>query len=119
MTLVVFTNSEMPFGGLLQGSDGNLYGTTRGGGVFGQGSIFRLSVPMQAKLLSIAKLNGTVTSSWSVVVGQTYQAQYCTDLVKGNWLNLASSASATNGTLIVSDVVSADPQRFYRLALLP
>ena len=118
-TLVVFTNGERPFGGLLQASDGNLYGATIGGGVFAQGSIFRLSVPMPAKLLSVAKLGGTLTSSWSVVAGQMYQAQYCADLAKGNWLNLASSTSATNGTLVVSDVVSADPQRFYRLALLP
>ena len=32
-----------PFGGLLLSSDGNLYGTTAGGGTFGSGTIFRMS----------------------------------------------------------------------------
>jgi len=118
-TLVVFTNGEIPFGGLLQASDGNLYGTTRGGGTYGHGTVFRLSVPMPPVLRSLTPTGGVLTANWSVVAGQTYQSQYCTDLSKTNWINLGASAPATNGTMTVSDVVGPDPQRFYRLALLP
>jgi uncharacterized repeat protein (TIGR03803 family) len=40
-----FTNSdgEAPRGGLAQGSDGNLYGTTAFGGFFGSGTVFRIT----------------------------------------------------------------------------
>jgi hypothetical protein len=47
------------------------------------------------------------------------QPQYCTDLVKATWNNLGASLTATNGSMTISDLVGADPQRFYRLALLP
>jgi uncharacterized repeat protein (TIGR03803 family) len=40
--LYTFTNDEYPDGGLLIGSDGNLYGTTGGGGDDFEGSVFQL-----------------------------------------------------------------------------
>ncbi len=49
-TLVMFSGSEPNFrgadprSGLIQGSDGNLYGTTRTGGNFNQGTVFRMSL---------------------------------------------------------------------------
>jgi uncharacterized repeat protein (TIGR03803 family) len=39
------TTSFWPQGGLLEDSAGNLYGTTRGGGTYGVGTIFELSPP--------------------------------------------------------------------------
>ena len=36
-------DGRWPYGGLLQGSDGNLYGTTRGGGTADMGTVFRIS----------------------------------------------------------------------------
>ncbi len=46
-TLFTFseTTSFWPQGGLLEDSAGNLYGTTRGGGTYGVGTIFELSPP--------------------------------------------------------------------------
>jgi len=37
-----FLHGEAPYAGLIQAADGNFYGTTRGGGAFGHGTIFRL-----------------------------------------------------------------------------
>jgi len=46
-SLYSFTNGidgSKPFAGLVQGRDGKLYGTTSGGGLYGQGTVFRLDV---------------------------------------------------------------------------
>jgi uncharacterized repeat protein (TIGR03803 family) len=34
-----------PFGGMVMGKDGALYGTTQGGGAFGNGTVFQLTPP--------------------------------------------------------------------------
>jgi len=117
--LFEFTNNEVPFGGLIQASDGDLYGTTSGGGAYGAGTVFRLSVPMPAVLRSVTQKDGILTSTWSVAAGQGYQPQFCTDLSRTNWANLGPSITATNGTMNISDPIGPNPQRFYRLALLP
>jgi uncharacterized repeat protein (TIGR03803 family) len=41
-----------PRGQLLEAADGNFYGTTAGGGAFGQGVVFRLSISLQARITS-------------------------------------------------------------------
>jgi uncharacterized repeat protein (TIGR03803 family) len=44
-TLVDFdlTNGESPYGSLVQGQDGNLYGTTGGGGLYNSGEVFKIT----------------------------------------------------------------------------
>ena len=37
------TNGDRPFAGLIQGTDGNFYGTTQFGGSAGVGTVFRIS----------------------------------------------------------------------------
>jgi len=54
----VFTSGERPEGGLAQGSDGYLYGTTSGGGAYGNGTVFQLST------------NGALTSLYSFTGGK-------------------------------------------------
>jgi len=37
------TDGEYPYGGLIMDTKGHLYGTANGGGVSGDGSVFRLT----------------------------------------------------------------------------
>ena len=37
-----YLHGESPYAGLIQATDGSFYGTTRFGGAFGRGTIFRL-----------------------------------------------------------------------------
>jgi uncharacterized repeat protein (TIGR03803 family) len=121
-TLVVFggtNNGATPIGGLIQATDGNFYGSTYTGGTNGMGTIFRLSVPIVPMIQKITQKDGEINLFWSAVAGQTYQAQFNSDVTSTNWTNFGSVIAATNGTGSVSDAVGTDPKRFYRIALLP
>lgn len=50
-------DGEEPFAGLIQATDGNLYGTTRYGGANGYGSIFRIN--LDGKLTSLHSFSNT------------------------------------------------------------
>jgi uncharacterized repeat protein (TIGR03803 family) len=113
------TNGDIPFGGLLQAADGNLYGMTMMGGVSGSGTIFRLSVPMPPLLQSVSQTDSGVALSWSAVAGQSYQVQYTAGLDQTNWVSVGSPCTATNGTATACDAIGPDDQRFYRVVLLP
>jgi uncharacterized repeat protein (TIGR03803 family) len=117
--LVSFTSADWPFGGLVQADDGNLYGVTRHGGAYGHGRIFRLSVPMPPVFRAMIQMGSTVALTWSAVAGQMYQVQYNTNLGQADWINLGSPFTATNGTATASDTIGPDPQRLYRVVLLP
>ena len=109
-----------PQGALVQGPDGNFYGTTSSGGANGLGTIFRLSVPMPAVFKAITLTNGAATLTWSAVAGQTYQVQYSDDLTQPDWSYLTKPSAATNGVMSTADLYAADsPQRFYRVVLFP
>jgi len=64
-------------------------------------------------------ISNTVSFSWSAAPGLNYQTQYTTDLSSSNWIDLGSVVGATNGTLSTSDQLGPDPQRFYRVVLVP
>ncbi len=106
-----------PQGSLVQGTDGNFYGTTYGGGTYNDGTVFRLSLPLPPVFQSVTKTAGTVKLVWSTVASQTYQLQYSTTLAPANWNNLGGAVVATNGTMTASDSLGTDPQRFYRVVL--
>jgi hypothetical protein len=73
--------------------------------------------PPQVQTVTMS--NGTISFSWSALTGLHYQMQYTTDLASANWTNLASAVTAIGATLTATDSVTNNPQRFYRLVLLP
>ena len=60
----------------------------------------------------------TLTLIWSATAGRNYQLQYKTDLSQTNWTTL-TNLTATLSTVTASDGPDTDPQRFYRVVLLP
>ena len=119
--LISFSGTSGPFlganpqGSLVQGSDGNFYGTTYAGGLYNKGTVFRLSLPLPPVFTSVTKTGGAVTLDWTSVAGQTNQLEYSTNLALGIWNNVSSAVVATNGTMSGSDPAPTDPQRFYRV----
>lgn len=121
-TLVSFdgTNGASPEAGLMQGADGNFYGTTTHGGTNGYGTVFRLSVIVPPpSFLTVEETGATLTMTWSATVGQTYQMLFETNLDQAIWNNLNSSLTATDPTMTTFDAIGPDQQRFYRILLLP
>lgn len=124
-SLLSFSGSSAPnpggqaHGAMVQGRDGCFYGTTALGGANDVGVIFRLGVPMPPVFTGVQQMNGAFTFTWRAVAGQMYQLQYNADPSSTNWNNLGGSFAATNGMMTNSDASPPDPQRFYRLILLP
>ena len=119
-----------PQADLVQGSDGNFYGTAYLGGSFygliyadqlsGAGNVFRLTiVPAAPVIQALALTNGALRLTWSTEVGGTYQPQFSSDLNLSNWTNLGGALTAAGATLSATDSVTNGPRRFYRVVLLP
>ena len=108
-----------PLGGLVQGSDGNFYGTASYGGAYSNGVVFRVSVPLPPVIRSIAATTNGLTLSWNAVATQRYQVQYQSSLAQTNWTNLGSSLTALSGTLQATDAAPSGRQRWYRVLALP
>jgi len=107
-----------PAAALVQGFDGNFYGTASGGGVTAGGTVFRLGLPVLVapRFISIVNGAGSVSLTWSTVPGQLYQVQAVTNLTQSPWLNLGNAASGVNGTASYLDSTIPNPWRFYRVA---
>jgi uncharacterized repeat protein (TIGR03803 family) len=122
-TLVSFdgTNGAYPLAALIQTDDGSFYGTTANGGADDYGTIFRLTQPASPAPVfqMVAQAGATLTLTWSAVAGRTYQVQFRTNLDQPNWNNLGGTINATNVTASLVATIGPDPQRFYRVFLLP
>jgi uncharacterized repeat protein (TIGR03803 family) len=121
--LYLFTGGDdgsSSFAMLVQGNDGDLYGTTQYGGAKGDGVVFEINPYATAPVLtSITHSFGKTEISWSGLPGQSYQAQYTANLAQTNWTNLGSPVTATNGFASQIDGAIGITQRFYRLYLVP
>jgi uncharacterized repeat protein (TIGR03803 family) len=121
-------NGLNPSASLVQANDGSFYGTTSLGGTndtlgigYGPGVVFHLSVPEAdaPKIISGGRTGNVVIVNWLALIGRSYQLQFTTDLTFTNWDNVGSIITATNALVTASDYAGADPQRFYRVTLLP
>jgi hypothetical protein len=79
-------------------------------------SVAAIRVPI---LQTPVKSGGSVNLTWTTMTGLAYQLQYRTNLTQGGWINLGGPIAAIGGILTTTNVPSTDPQRFYRLQLLP
>jgi len=116
-----------PGAGLVQGSDGNFYGTTSLGGTYGSGTVFRISIPLNppANQISSTLLDSSGTNAVFTipsVAGETYQLQFATDLVAGDWSDVVGvcMSNSIGAALTVTNFGGASgPQGFYRFAITP
>jgi hypothetical protein len=69
-------------------------------------------------LFSPSFSGNTTFLTWSAVSQRTYEVQYRTNLTLGG-CSLLTTVIATNSTASASDVSPPDPQRYYRVVLLP
>jgi uncharacterized repeat protein (TIGR03803 family) len=114
-------------GALVQGSDGNFYGTTFAGGTNGGGTVFKLSVPLSPPANQIAGFqfldvfdDTYIAFLIPSVAGETYQLQYTDSMHPANWINSGDPITGIGGPLTTFDLVEPEtPQRFYRFAVTP
>jgi len=118
-------DGEDPEAGVVQGSDGNFYGTTFYGGAGGVGIVFKLTVPLNpaANQISGIQLSGTnIIFTIPSVATETYQLQFSSSMTPTNWVNVPG-VSVTNsiGALLTltnfGGVVG--PQGFFRFDITP
>jgi hypothetical protein len=80
----------------------------------------RANVNVSQPIGSVTLIGGnTVRLSFTVQSGSTYQLQYKTSLTDAVWLPLGLPVGATGGVWTIDDVITGQPRRFYRLAVLP
>ncbi len=114
-----------PFAGLVQGSDGNFYGTTEFGGTNNFGTIFKLIFPLGSlanQISAITKAGTNILVAIPSIAGETYQLQFSSSMKPTNWVNV-TGASVTNcpGALLTLTNFggATQPQRFYRFDVTP
>jgi len=119
------TDGAEPQAGLVQGSDGNFYGTTVWGGTNSQGTFFKISVPLNPPANQISAVQVVGNDAYLTipsVAGETYQLQFATDLVAGDWSNVVGVcvSNSIGAALTVTNFGGASgPQGFYRFAITP
>jgi uncharacterized repeat protein (TIGR03803 family) len=102
-----------PYTGLVEGIDGNLYGTTAFGGAIDRGTVFRLTQVepvLRSSLLSIDSLS----LSFQTAVGQTYTLEQNTNLATAYWAPY-TNVSGEGSVFQFIVPIQGNPTRFFRL----
>jgi len=135
---ILVQSLNAPSGIALDLSTGHIYWAESGGGIIrrsnldGTGKInlitglsgpsvitLDLSPLRTPDIQRATKSDSTFTLSWSALMGRGYQVQFKADLTQTNWTNSGGPRTATKTTMTTSSNVDADPQRLYRVVLLP
>ena len=116
-------DGTQPFGGLLAGTDGVLYGTTYWGGIYAtngsNGTLFRLlAAPPQVVISSITPVSGGYQVAFrSGIAGEAYQIQSSTNHGILSWKTIGTNTAGIDGTFQYFDSACTNvPSRFYRSA---
>src|ERR1019366_7306004 len=118
---------------LLQGSDGNFYGTTYGGGAGtncyeGCGTVFKLTVPLSPPPYPINQITGVHIAATNLVftipsiAGETYQLQFSSSMKPTNWSNITGAfvSNSIGSLLTLTNFGGAvGSQGFYRFDITP
>ncbi|HTS18728.1 MAG TPA: choice-of-anchor tandem repeat GloVer-containing protein [Verrucomicrobiae bacterium] len=121
-------DGEQPVAGLVQGSDGNFYGTTSAGGTNNGGAIFKLTIPLAPPPWPINQITGVQPFGSDMVfnivsiAGETYQLQFSSSMNPTNWVNIpgVSVTNSIGALLTLTNFGGAvGPQGFYRFAITP
>jgi uncharacterized repeat protein (TIGR03803 family) len=124
-SFVSYLVPSKPIAGLVQGTDGNFYGTTSIGGTNGgYGAIIKLVVPLNppANQISAVEVAGTnVLVTVPSVAGAYYQLQYRDSPGDGAWSNVnGASVKSIGGPLTMTNFGGfSQSQQFYRFAIIP
>jgi uncharacterized repeat protein (TIGR03803 family) len=118
------TNGAGPVTGLMQGNDGNFYGTMYNGGTNYLGSLFKLVLPLNQlpnQITAAQILGSNLIFNVSSIAGATYRLQLSTDLAAGIWSNVpgVSVTNSVGGVLTVTNFTRPNLPTFYRFAITP
>jgi hypothetical protein len=80
----------------------------------------RLGAPAAPTVGAIVRqADGAIQFHSTVIAGRTYQVEFKDDLSAPDWTPLGGYHPATSPVLTITDLPGDQPQRFYRLLLLP
>ena len=71
------------------------------------------------RITDISLTTNSASIAWSALTNQMYEVRYRTNLLQSDWVNLTGPISATNATMTTFDQFLSEPQRFYRVFVLP
>lgn len=121
------SDGQFPETGLIQGGDGCFYGATINGGTNGDGTVFKLTIPLGPPANQVSSVqpdsSGTnLVFSIPSVAGETYQLQFSPSMNPTNWVNVpnVSITNSIGAMLTLTNFGGAvGPQGYYRFAITP